>query len=281
MANSLFDVRWVHGGNCAPNGDPPFQIFELDPDTFVLRQSKCITYEGNFLYVLFGTLKAILFDTGAAPDGPGASAPPIRRTVQDIVARWLARRSQASVELIVAHSHGHGDHAFGDRQFEGQPNTTVVRPTVERVKRFFGLPDWPCGSATFDLGGRALTILPLPGHQESHIAAYDPNARILLTGDTLYPGKLTVETWSDYRDSAARLAEFVTSHPVSLVLGAHIEMKKTPRELYPIGTRFQPDEHALPLGVQHVHEWHQACKVMRDNPHVDVHDDFIISPPGN
>jgi hypothetical protein len=79
MANSLFDVRWIHGGNCAPNGDPPFQIFELDPDTFVLRQSKCITYEGNFLYVLFGTLKAILFDTGAAPDG-GSAIEPYRRS---------------------------------------------------------------------------------------------------------------------------------------------------------------------------------------------------------
>jgi glyoxylase-like metal-dependent hydrolase (beta-lactamase superfamily II) len=198
--------------------------------------------------------------------------------VQKVISQWLAKRSQASIELIVAHTHGHGDHAFGDSQFAGQPHTTVVKPTLPAVKAFFGLPSWPNGTATVDLGGRQLVILPLPGHEESHIAAYDSNTQILLTGDSLYPGKLTVETWSYYRDSAARLADFVSAHAVSLVLGAHVEMTKTPRALYPIPTRFQPDEHVLPLGAQHVHEWHQACRAMGNNPHVDIHDDFVISP---
>jgi hydroxyacylglutathione hydrolase len=126
--------------------------------------------------------------------------------------------------------------------------------------------------------GQYRAILPLPGHESSHITVCDSKTQILLTGDTLYPGKLVVEDWPEYRKSAARLANFVTTHPVSLVLGAHIEMARTPRQLYPVGTRVQPDEHVLPLRVNHVHEWHQACEAMGDNLVWDVHDDFIIDP---
>jgi len=98
----------------------------------------------------------------------------------------------------------------------------------------------------------------------------------LLTGDTLYPGLLTVQDWNAYRRSAARLAAFAQQHEVALVVGNHIEMKKAPGELYPIGTTFQPDEHALPLKTAHIEELHAACEAMADSPHRDVHDDFII-----
>jgi hypothetical protein len=44
MLAPIFDVPWIHGANCAANGDPHFQIHEFDRDTFVLRQSKCVTF---------------------------------------------------------------------------------------------------------------------------------------------------------------------------------------------------------------------------------------------
>ena len=121
-----------------------------------------------------------------------------------------------------------------------------------------------------------MTIFPLPGHEAAHIAVYDARDRMLLTGDTLYPGLLTVRDWPAFRRSAARLARFAEQHPVSLVLGDHIEMKKAAGELYPIGTRFQPDEHALPLTAAHIREFHAACEAMASSPHDDVHADFII-----
>jgi hydroxyacylglutathione hydrolase len=108
---------------------------------------------------------------------------------------------------------------------------------------------------------------------------YDPNTRILLTGDTFYPGKLTVDKWPAYRQGASRLAQFAAAHPVFFVLGAHIEMKQTPRLMYPIGTTFQPDEHILPLVSQHINSWRIACEAMGDHPHYDIHDEFIIEPP--
>ena len=63
------------------------------------------------------------------------------------------------------------------------------------------------------------------------------------------------------------------------MLGTHIEMKNAPRQLYDIGTTFQPEEHVLPLTAAHVQELHQACEAMADHPHEDVHDDFIIGAP--
>ena len=37
----------------------------MDANTFVLRQSMCTNYEGPFLYLLFGSEKVLLQDTGA------------------------------------------------------------------------------------------------------------------------------------------------------------------------------------------------------------------------
>jgi hydroxyacylglutathione hydrolase len=152
-----------------------------------------------------------------------------------------------------------------------------VRPTVSAVQSHFGLP-WPDGQADLDLGGRRLTVFPIPGHEASHIAAYDSRTKALLTGDMLYPGVLTVRDWPAYRRSAARLKSFADRHEVSRVLGSHIEMKNRPRDVYAVGTTFQPDEHPLPLEAAHIGELHAACEAMGDDPHIDVRDDFVIRP---
>ncbi len=60
------------------------------------------------------------------------------------------------------------------------------------------------------------------------------------------------------------------------MFGNHVEMKKVPRSLYPIGTSYQPNEHALPLTAAHIEEFHAACEDMANSPHRDVHDDFIV-----
>ena len=172
-------VRWIHGAvDCATSTDPLIQVEELDENTFILRLSKCFSYEGNFMYLIFGNTRAILFDTGAPPDEHNLSAIlPIRNMVNSIVSAWLENGQLVRFELIVAHTHGHRDHVFWDSQFEGRKNTTILRPTLLQVKSFFGLPDWPEGQATLDLGGRMLIVFPLPGHETSHIAVYDERTR--------------------------------------------------------------------------------------------------------
>jgi hydroxyacylglutathione hydrolase len=280
MPDSLDDVAWIHGApNCAVSTDPLLQVHQVDEDTFILRQSKCLSFEGNFMYLLFGQSRAILFDTGASADHPTpGKILPIRATVDQIIAQWLIKRGVTSVELIVAHTHSHGDHVFWDGQFVGRPHTTIVKHDVPGVKAFYSLQDWPEGRAVLDLGARQLIVMPLPGHEPSHIAAYDSRSQFLLTGDTLYAGLLTVQDWPAYLRSAARLAEFAAEHSVSRILGCHIEMKRTAHQMYPIPTTFQPDEHTLSLTVAHLEEWHAAVEAMGDSPHQDVHADFIIDP---
>lgn len=92
----------------------------------------------------------------------------------------------------------------------------------------------------------------------------------------LYAGLLVVRDWPAYRTSTARLAAFARSHSVDLILGVHIEMKRTPREFYEPAMEFQPDEHVLQLGPEHLRELHEASERMGDAPRRDVHDDNQI-----
>lgn len=277
----LESVRWIHGApDCRRSRDPLLQVHRFDEDTFLLRLSKCFSFEGNFLYLLLGDARAVLWDTGAGPDPGRRDVLPIRRVVDDIQARWLVARGGGAIDLVVAHTHSHGDHAFWDQQFRNRPRTTVVPATLSGVRGFFRLPDWPEGEARLELGGRSLTVFPVPGHEESHIATYDPRTASLLTGDTLYPGLLTVRNWPAYRRSVARLAAFAERHQVARVLGSHIEMRKSPGATYPVGTTYQPDEHPLPLGADQIEELHSACESMGSSPRIDVHDHFVIRPLG-
>ncbi len=268
------NVRWIHGSeDCDENQDPAVQVYQFSASTWILRQNKCIHYEAPFIYLLLGDERALMQDTGAVAGSDG-----IRNAVDDIIERWQEARGVDPVELIVSHSHGHGDHVAGDRQFEDRENTVVVGNNVEAVRAMFGIPDWPRENAEFDLGGRELDIIPIPGHQETHVAIYDRQTRILLTGDSLYPGRLYVWDWPAYRNSISRLVEFTGSRPVSHILGTHIEMSSRPGIDYPVRTRYQPEEHSLELRLSHLVELHQALVAIGDEPEMEVHDDFIIVP---
>lgn len=268
-----FPTEWTHGNaDCARSTDPPLQVHRFDADTFILRQNKCVNSEGPFLYMLIGSSKALLLDTGAMPTAGGRL--PLLATVD----RILGEHGTAGMELVVAHSHAHTDHTYGDSQFADRPRTTVVRPDVSSVMSFFRLQGASQGASDFDLGGRVLTILAIPGHEASHIAVYDAKTKILLTGDTAYPGLLTVRDWTAYCESAERLVKFTATHPVSHVLGAHIEMKRTPRNYYEPATAFQPEEHSLPLAAKHLVEIREVCQASGGSPRRDTRADFVVVP---
>jgi hydroxyacylglutathione hydrolase len=268
-----FYVRWYHGADCA--SEPKIQIYRHDADTFILRQSLCVHYEAPFIYLLFGEDRVLMEDTGVG------SSLPLAATVYGLINDWLAERGQGSIQLVVAHSHAHGDHIAFDSQFIGQPNTVVVGKSTAEVQQFFGIARWPTQIVEFELGGRTLSIIPIPGHQPAHIAIYDPRTQFLLTGDTLYPGRLYCPTsaFPTFRASIQRLVDFAASHPVSFVMGTHIEMSKTPGVDFPIGSKYHPNEHVLQLKLDHLLELHAALEAMVGKPFVkEVHDDFIIYP---
>ena len=260
------DVRWMHGAaNCAQSTDPELQIHAYNATTYIIRQDKCRTFEAPFVYLLLGSQSALLLDSGAT-----ATA-----TLRDTVRPLAGARP-----LLVAHSHSHGDHIASDPRFVGQPSTTVVATNRAAVQAAFGIASWPEGVGTLDLGGRVLDVLAIPGHEQAHIAIYDRQTGLLLTGDTLYPGLLFINDWTSYRASVRRLAEFVGAHPIAHVLGAHIEMSSTAGVHYPYGTTYQPAEHVLQLTTAHVTELDAALTALGASPPAQpvVHDDFVIYP---
>lgn len=255
-----FPAKWIDGTACGT--DPEIQTWKYSEDTFILRQSLCTTFEGPFMYLMVGASKALLVDTGTG----GVD---LRGEVTKILAG-------KNVELVVAHSHSHGDHVSGDGAFKNQPGTTVVGLQPSAVKQFFGIVSDAPG--VFDLGGRVVDVLAIPGHQAAHVAYYDHETKLLLTGDTLYPGRLYIDDWNSYRTSVPRLVAFVDAQrPVSFLLGGHIELPKTGPD-FAYGTQVHPNEHALELGDSDLRELDTAVKAMGNTPTREVHPTFIISP---
>jgi hydroxyacylglutathione hydrolase len=240
----LAAVRWIHGApDCDGSTDPPLQVVAVDDDTFVIRQSKCVHFEAPFLYLLLGTETALLHDTGATAD---ADSFPIRRTVEELI-------GGRSLRIVVTHSHGHGDHWAGDAQFTDLAPGSVAPIGAGEVAAFFGIEDWPTGHATMDLGDRPIDVVPTPGHLADHIVLFDRTRGLLLSGDMMLPGRLTVRDWPAFRESTRRLARFAREtaeqgRPIAHILGGHIEMSTTGR-LYELGTIYQPDEAPLALTI--------------------------------
>ena len=78
----------------------------------------------------------------------------------------------------------------------------------------------------------------------------------------MYPGRLYVADATAFAKSARRLVDFTRDLRVAHVLGAHIEEARTPFLDYPIGTKFQPDEHKLELTRGHLLELNAALEPM-------------------
>jgi glyoxylase-like metal-dependent hydrolase (beta-lactamase superfamily II) len=265
---------WIHGAAPGtPCEDPPLQVHRFDEHTFVLRQSKALTYEAPFLYLLFGSARALLLDSGDVAD---PERMPLRETVDRLVAGWLDRHRRPGYSLVVAHSHGHGDHVAGDGQFAGRPATTVVGRDLAAVQEFFGITYWPRQVVQLDLGGRVLEVTGLPGHHAASVAIFDPWSGFLLTGDTVYPGRLYVNDAPAFLASLEALVSIAADRPVRAVMGCHIEMTRTPGRDYPIGTRYQPDEAPLAMTVEQLQAVRDAARRIAGKPGVHVFDDFAI-----
>jgi glyoxylase-like metal-dependent hydrolase (beta-lactamase superfamily II) len=264
---------WISGGpQCGV--EPAIQVHWYNADTVILRQSLCTNFEAPFIVLLFGSEKILMMDTGAGNIQLAAK-------VTEVITAWKGLGSVASLQLVVAHTHGHGDHVAGNSQFTSLPNTVVVGNSQAAVKAFFGIATWPTQIVTYDLGGgRVVDIIPIPGHQSAHIAFYDRQTAILFTGDTLYPGRLYISAFNDYKASIARLVEFTADKPLCHVIGTHIEMSQVPGDDYPVGSIFHPNERKLELTRAHLIELHEAIVAMGQSPQYEVHDDFIIFPLG-
>jgi glyoxylase-like metal-dependent hydrolase (beta-lactamase superfamily II) len=267
---SPFHETWIDGAN---ESEPQMQVQRYDADTYVIRQSVKTNVEAPFIYLFFGTERVLEIDTGAG----GLK---VRPTIDKVIADWVQAKGLKSIQLVVAHSHSHGDHIAGDPEFVGRPNTVVVGHSPEQVATFFKITSWPETIAQFDLGGRILDIIPSPGHEPAEITVFDERTHILMTGDELYPGRLYVPAnqFQTYRNTIDRIFDFTRSKHVSWVFGTHIEMTRRPGRDYPFHAASHPLEHRLELPYADFLELHASVDKMGPQAQLDVHKDFILYP---
>jgi hydroxyacylglutathione hydrolase len=234
------DVHWNEGAsNCSNNSQPPLQVHPYNAQTFILRENLCATFEAPFMYLLIGSTKALLIDTGDVAD---PTQMPLAKTVMHL----LPGDGPEKLPLLVVHTHRHLDHRAGDGQFTGLPNVQVVGFDLDSVRRFYNFSDWPNGLAQIDLGDRTVDVIPTPGHNETEVSFYDRNTGLFFSGDFLMPARLLIDDSGADLASAERAAAFVRDRPVSFVLGGHIEVNSF-GDTFSWGSQYHPNEHVLQM----------------------------------
>lgn len=182
-------------------------------------------HQVNWSYLLTGTRRALLFDTGTG--------------VRDI-AKLV--RELTTLPVTALPSHLHFDHTGGLHRFTSiaMGDLAILRE-CERNGRlhasddlFLGheegmvwtpvkVTEWLAMGSTMDLGGRRWEIVPAPGHSPDSVALLDHGNGILLAADFIYPGPLYAQVpgadLADYLASAHFLLEITDG--TTRVLCAH------------------------------------------------------------
>lgn len=273
-APGSLDVRWIHG-SISPkhNTDPDIQVHFYNEHTIIMRQNMAVHPEAPFMFLLFGNERVILLDTGATRSPEYF---PLRQTVDTLIDQWLEKYPRENYALVVAHTHLHRDHYEADPQFFDRPNTVMVGKSLAETIEFYGFQHWPVDQVSFDLGGRQLQVLATPGHEEAEVSIYDPYTHLFFTGDLFYPGRLYVRDWTDFVDSIERMIAFCETHPITHILGCHIEMSIYPKLDYLVRTSYQPYERPLEMTVEQLKSLRGAIADIDGKPGIHIFDDYII-----
>jgi glyoxylase-like metal-dependent hydrolase (beta-lactamase superfamily II) len=269
VPGSLLSQWNIGAENCTASPQAPLQVHAYEPQTFILRQNPCANPEANFLYLLVGSQKALLIDTGAVAD---SNKMPLAQTVLSL----FPPKDGVRLPLLVVHTHKHRDHYAGDGQFASLLNVKIVPPDLASVRAFFGFDSWPEGIAHLDLGDRIVDVVPTPGHESAHIAFYDERTALLFSGDFLMPGRLTLEDTAADQRSAARVIDFLASHPVTHVLGGHIE-RDLAGHTYAEGATYHPNERPLELSREDLMKLPSALVIF--NGFYASHENYSITHP--
>jgi len=197
-----------------------WRVQQIAPATFAIGEP-----EGdpdNYEYLLIGTKRALLIDSGA--------------TARDIHA---ALATLSSLPVTVIPTHLHWDHTNGLRNFHSialidLPETRVRlrgnsyvylsrHEFIDNDPPRFRVSEWIKPDGLIDLGGRQVRILSTPGHTATSISVYDPAIHALFTGDFLYPTSLYAfmpdSSLSAYAATADRLLAMLPGD--TRLYGAH------------------------------------------------------------
>ena len=206
-----------------------FHVIRLDSDTYALSEPKY--WQANVSYLLLGTRRALLFDTG-----PGIYS------IRDVV------RGLTSLPVTVIPSHLHFDHVGRIAEFSDiaiidlealrrqvKDGILTEPPTQYLLQSEYRIPvsRWVKDREIIDLGGRRITVVSTPGHTPESVSLFDPSHRRLFTGDLVNREvSLLNVPGSDLQQTLRSLHELARlTQGRDLAYEAHSEKPLTPAEL--------------------------------------------------
>lgn len=177
-----------------------FTVEKIDTDTFAISEYK--HYEETHCYLLCGSEKAVLIDTGLGVSN-------IKKITDSLT----------ELPIMAIATHVHWDHIGGHRYFDHIavhecekdwlavqfpiPLQTVKRSLLYKGCDFppdFNIDNYQIFQGTpqkilhdgehLDLGNRTLTVIHTPGHSPGHCCFYEPERKYLYSGDLIYSGCL-------------------------------------------------------------------------------------------
>ena len=213
--------------------DPWFEVYRVHPGVFAIYEPH--QFEEVISYLVVGTHKALLFDTGMGISN-------IKAVVEELT----------KLPVMVVNSHTHNDHVGDNWRFDdiygmptdftrtnakgstvdaqaelGPGQTCGPLPTGFDPKSYgtkaFHISQWLHDGDKLDLGDRVLQVISTPGHTPDSLALLDHSNGLLFTGDSFYLGPIYLyrpETDFDaYISSMKRLAQLAPS--LQLLLPSH------------------------------------------------------------
>jgi len=186
---------------------------ELRPGIFQFPAQK----PGSHVYLIKGTSKNVLIDTGIAANFPVLEASLLE----------LGLRASDIHFIILTHEHfDHigatsfffktavvAAHRLAANKIELQDEFVTMVKSMDTASVPFHADIWLEHDTTIDLGNYRLRTVHSPGHTSGCICLYEPREKLLFTGDTVFAGGtlsgiFSSGSISDYMNSLERLSTF-------------------------------------------------------------------------
>ncbi len=183
-------------------------ISKIEPGSWVVE-----TADMGAMYIVEGSERAMLIDTGTKCEG-----------LDEIV------RKITNKPLYVVLTHNHGDHSGNANYFDEiymHPLDTLVSSRVP----FNGKYHWLKDGDVFDLGGRKIEVVWMPGHTPGSIVLLDKTVQAAYAGDSFGSGEAWLQLkpnlpMKTYYESCVRMEEIMQEQGVEKLYLGHYPYQK-------------------------------------------------------
>ncbi len=196
------------------------RLVELRPNIYQIRSER----PGSHVYLIKGEAKNVLIDTGVA-----ANFPLLKDSLAEV------KLKPKDIHLIIL-THEHFDHIGASSYFYGksllaahrlaankiqiQDEFVVMGKYFDRHAQSFRADLCLLGDTVVELGNYRLRIFHTPGHCSGCICIYEPDHKLLFTGDTVLAGGAISGVFA-----SGSISDYLTS--LQLLSGLQVE------EMYP------------------------------------------------